>query len=1478
MRRDIKRALNDSERDARASGRRIGQQMGSEAGAAFGREMKVALGGIGVGSLPAVATALTTVAGAIQQVAQTGLVLPGVVATGGAALGTLKLATQGLGDSFKEMWKAAESGDPKDIKKAAEAMKDMEPNAKRAMTAVVGFHDEFKKLQNTARGNVFREVDGDFTRFGNKTLPTLTTGMDKTSRAWNNSIREMLRVGSSSSTQGFLDRIFGNTADAQNRANAAIAPLVNAFGTLASAGSDSVPRLGSAVSDLAVRFNAFATAADADGRLNKWINDGLTGTTHLGRTLLGVGQSFTALTKAAGGGEGLLGALDKGSNALARFLNSADGQAKLSKFFADGREQLKSWEPVLSALPPLFGSLYDASRTWSAAVIPPISQLARLLAENTGLVKTAALAWLAFKTVPAIMGRLGTVFTPINTGLGAVRQQVTTSSAHVRAGMASIVGDFRNLGNAAPHLSAASRAMTALNTNSQTFRRTMNAFIGAPTMLSGAASSLRVLAGAGANGAVGAVTTGIRGLGSAVGGVIGALGGPFSAALVGAGVAFAAISSKNEAASRSLKNYQDAVTNTRRAQVDLNEALMRSRGAYTDDVKSAGVSRIAAMTDELKAASERTGSFLDQFRSAGDHGNWAPIGRMVGSAIPLIGPYISAATDPGETEDQRITKQAEAAKEARKALDELKMGQQSLTDTTYGSQAAFDVLVSKLEAAGGGSRDFAGKMREARTEFLQVQSTAANTAPGVYEMATAMRKLADNTASAADKTNALKTAMDAMNPAVSAFEAESQHTRAIEAAKAQTAEPVDQSKGFGDQLFAANGAASGSNANSVALGEQLKAVRDGTTAMSQSGADMAKALADNEQLFADLAARYGTSVDKIRAAYDAFGGKLADAGGKIGELAKLFQTGAIPTNTAIKVDTPGGDEALATLKALGEKVHADNDKEIHVDAPLGKQTIELLEQLGYKVRTDNDKLIIVRADGLTNLQAQLDQLKNPIEVAVKVKTYDDQLREWVNNLAAGRVTQMPQAPVGPAPPVLPTRAFGAIVAMANGGLRQIRKPQSAGIYAGRGAGTIFAEEATKGEAYIPLAPEKRQRSTAILAEVARRFGITSFESGGISVDELKSFASNIAGNSYNWGGGNGDTFSTDCSGAQSTIANFITGGSGRFATASESSELLKRGFQAGDPPDGVAAYWIGWENGGPGGGHTAGTIVDPDGGNVNVEMGGKKGGGQFGGGAAGASSFPNRAWIALAGGDNGKSTGGRGGGASASQVMSAQASVRRTKAASAAAQKDLDEANAELNSAPNDKKRKAAEKKRDNAQRRLDAAKDRQATAEQRLTEVLDKKSKGTEKSASGDGGVQSFGQSLVSGVLQGIGLDGSLFSNPLEWPNVKSGLALLNWGAGYAKAWAGAGGEDDQTGAAGGGGGALGGALAGVGLPNIAPSTEPKNLQPIGAAGTGTGPPPGPPPGGDTWNISGVDPAQIMPKVQALQWPAFQRNLGAKG
>lgn len=434
-------------------------------------------------------------------------------------------------------------------------------------------------------------------------------------------------------------------------------------------------------------------------------------------------------------------------------------------------------------------------------------------------------------------------------------------------------------------------------------------------------------------------------------------------------------------------------------------------------------------------------------------------------------------------------------------------------------------------------------------------------------------------------------------------------------------------------------------------------------------------------------------------------------------------------------------------------------------------------------------------------------------------------------------------------PELNPRMFGAI-AMAFGGLRQISKPQSADIYAGRGAGTIFAEEETGGEAYIPLAPGKRPRSMAILREVMRIFGVNSFADGGLNAGAsyIKGLIQQQWPQITNIGGYRPpDGFNEHSSGNALDIMipgwNTAEGQAlgdqvgGWIAANAESLGLThfiwrQRIYKAGD---------------------TAGTPMEDRGSPTQNHMDHVHAWFQKGGGA-----LPSGPIMAAAAGGSG----GGGGGAAASQVMSAQGSVRRTQAATAAAQKDLDDANAELNSAPDEKKRAAAEKKRDNAQRRLDSAKDRQAVAEQKLSEVLDKKAQGTDKEAGSavDGMGQGLGQGIISGLFQGLGIDGSVISNPMEWPNMKSGLAALNWGLNYAQKWAGA----DSTGLPGGGNElnfgteVAGGAMSGLGvnIPNVAPTATQA-----------------PPRGGDTYNISGVDPREMMQKIDARQMPAARRQ-----
>ena len=86
----------------------------------------------------------------------------------------------------------------------------------------------------------------------------------------------------------------------------------------------------------------------------------------------------------------------------------------------------------------------------------------------------------------------------------------------------------------------------------------------------------------------------------------------------------------------------------------------------------------------------------------------------------------------------------------------------------------------------------------------------------------------------------------------------------------------------------------------------------------------------------------------------------------------------------------------------------------------------------------------------------------------------------------------------------------------------------------------------------------------------------------------------------------------------------------KFATGDEGPVLARMGFSTG-LGSGGPRFSIGWLNGGPAGGHTSGTIHFTDGQAVNVEMGGGRGNGQIGGGAAPAShpQYTNHAYLPL---------------------------------------------------------------------------------------------------------------------------------------------------------------------------------------------------------------------------------------------------------
>ena len=471
---------------------------------------------------------------------------------------------------------------------------------------------------------------------------------------------------------------------------------------------------------------------------------------------------------------------------------------------------------------------------------------------------------------------------------------------------------------------------------------------------------------------------------------------------------------------------------------------------------------------------------------------------------------------------------------------------------------------------------------------------------------------------------------------------------------------------------------------------------------------------------------------------------------------------------------------------------------------------ERLKALGIKVQTLPDGTVTILADTEEG-QRIIDSWRRqetgePVNVPVGADTTpaESDLDRFLTSLTGKRI-DMPMGVTPPAPggsnifagPYPRARGgidvWGSVSSYAGGKL-----PSTALIQHPVGSRGLvqWAEPSTHGEAFIPLAPGNRRRSTAIWLETGRRLGALRFEQGGIrsgGAGALDQAVSDMLGAPYARGGHSPQ--GADCSGAMSYLVNAALGmpQDSRMATGNAAAWLAERGFVEGD--GGPGTLRIGWKNGGPGGGHMAGTL--PDG--RNVEQGGSVGDFTVGSGAAGAADaqFTNHMFLPVdalypdgapygsgggsgvrgygssgSGGGSG-SSGGTGGGYGSEQERDsaiADAQDRLATAEGTVREKEarLREVKADADAKESD--RIAAENNLADSQRDRDKAR-----AE--LTEAQNKPiDSGTSDGKKGGPDGKSFAKDMLSGALEFAGLDGSVFSNPMEWGITK----LLTGGANY--------------------------------------------------------------------------------------------------
>ncbi|MCZ4557989.1 phage tail tape measure protein [Rhodococcus maanshanensis] len=439
-----------------------------------------------------------------------------------------------------------------------------------------------------------------------------------------------------------------------------------------------------------------------------------------------------------------------------------------------------------------------------------------------------------------------------------------------------------------------------------------------------------------------------------------------------------------------------------------------------------------------------------------------------------------------------------------------------------------------------------------------------------------------------------------------------------------------------------------------------------------SQAAMAEQLRALEQGFKDQAiagVAAGETVDALQGSYLAQRGALVSTLTQMGlneEQAKALVASYNLTPTLIQtaVTQPGMERAQTDLQYLNGLTKVDNNKNVYVtdDSP---KTMEALRRLNLTVL--DGKVVPIDANDVA-AQAKILELQKPgyksITVGIDIEGTAAAQRAFNASGQEGPVAPImrPDAPgFTPADRGGESRsgnfADGGITArFADGG----SLPSQATIQSPRPDLVQWAEPETEGEAFIPMAGSKRARSLAILAEVAKRFGLglTRYADGGVrgggfDGDAAADFFKSHDGEPYQYG-------KLDCSGLLSAGFNKATGQSVRFTTDSDFAAL---GWVRGYDPDGFS---IG-TNGGVGeNGHMAGTLRGTD-----VESDGSNGI-RWGRGAQGAQDFPE-VWHwpgASAGGPSAK--------AESPEAAKLRSEIEKAKADETAAGSYGDRANAQL--------------------------------------------------------------------------------------------------------------------------------------------------------------------------------------------------------
>lgn len=305
--------------------------------------------------------------------------IPGILAVVSVAAATVKIGMQGFADAMKNMDDAAAF---------EKSLQNLAPTAQDAARSIRGFRDDWDRLRRSVQNNLFAGISSQIEALGRIYLPLLQTRLSGVATQMNLLAQEAGNFFQKSSTIADVNLIFDAIGQALYNLRPLVQPILQILTDIFVVSAQVFAEFTGTLEGATVGFADFIREARESGKLAQWIRDGITAMYRLGDTIVNIALIFkTVFAAFDSSGEGFLLTINKMTDRMLAFLQSAEGQEILNTF-VDLLQTLSSVTravlgagiselgPIIKALLPF---LKEMATTISAVLVVAIKILGPIL-------------------------------------------------------------------------------------------------------------------------------------------------------------------------------------------------------------------------------------------------------------------------------------------------------------------------------------------------------------------------------------------------------------------------------------------------------------------------------------------------------------------------------------------------------------------------------------------------------------------------------------------------------------------------------------------------------------------------------------------------------------------------------------------------------------------------------------------------------------------------------------------------------------------------------------------------------------------------------------------------------------------------------------------------------------------------------------------------------------------------------------------